>query len=317
MPQPTRGDVHVDSALTDVSVATIQEETNFIAGQVFPGVPVVHRSDEYFIYTASDWRRDEAKPRAPGAESAGGGYDLTTATYTCKVYAFHKDVADQIRGNADPALDMDGDATVFVTHKLLIQKEVDWATKYFTTSLWGTDVTGGTNFTKWDEASSDPEKDVENGRQTILKKTGRKPNTLTVGSEVHAALKRHPLVKDKYKHTSSESISRDMLARFFEVDRYLVGEASYDSAAEGATDSDAFILGKHALLTFSAARPSLILPSAGYTFNWSQFSGANNGVRVKNFRMEKNEADRIEGQWAYDQKLVSSNSGYFFSTCVT
>ena len=85
MPQPTMGQSHVDAVLTNISVAYAQQAGNFIADKVFPTVPVDKKSDKYFTYTKNDWFRDEAQRRGPGTEPAGGGYNLSTDTYSCVV----------------------------------------------------------------------------------------------------------------------------------------------------------------------------------------------------------------------------------------
>ena len=287
MPLPTQGQVHVDAALTNISTAYLQDATNFVASQVFPSVPVSHKTDKYFTYDKSDFRRNEAKPRAAGTESAGGGFRMSTDSYSCEEYALHKDVPDSIRGNADPAVNVDADATRWVTQQLLIQKEVQFASDFFTTGIWGTDATGGTTSTAWDDASSDPETDIDTAKIAVLKSTGYMPNTLLVGYAVHLALKRHPLITERYKYTSPDSITAAMIANFFELDRYLIAMASYDSAAEGAADSNAFILGNHALLCYSNPSPSLMQATAGYTFVWSGANGGLNssGLAIKTFRM--------------------------------
>lgn len=314
MPQPTRGDVHVVRALTNIAVAAIQSANDYVSTTVFPQVPVEFQSDAYFKYRSRDFRRNNARPRAAGAESAGSGFNIDTDTYKAEVYAFHHDVPDQIRNNADPSLDMDRSATEFITQQMLIQKELNWGTKYFTTAVWGTDKVGTTDFVQWDDAGSDPEADVDAGKTQIRKALGFQPNTLVVGYDVHMALKRHPIIVDRYKHTSASVLTTDLLAQFFEVDRYIVSKASFTSSEEGAaTNVDAFILGKNALLCYVAPSPGLMVPSAGYSFVWSKFSGANGGVRVKRFRMEHLESDRVEGEFAYDQKLVMAEAGYFFS----
>lgn len=315
MPQPTRGDVHVVRSLTNVSVAYMQSAADFVSQTVFPTVPVQFQSDKYFKFDSKDFRRNTARPRAPGTASAGGGFDITTDTYSCEVYAMHKDVDDQTRANADQAVDIDRSATEFVTQQLLIQKELNWMTDFFATSIWGTDVTGTTDFTQWGDGSSDPEVDIDTGRAAIKKATGLTPNTLIVGYEVHQALKRHPLVQERYKYTSPSSITADLLARYLEVDRYMVAGASYTSSEEGAaTDTDAFIAGKNALLCYVAPSPGLMTPSAGYTFAWSAFGGSNAGARIKRFRMEDLASDRVEGEFAYDHKVVLTECGYFFSS---
>ena len=89
MPQPTTTDVHVDAPLTNLSVGFKNEMSSFIADQVFPNVPVAKQTDKYFTYTQDDFFRTDARLRAPGTESAGSGYNLSTATYSCDVLALH------------------------------------------------------------------------------------------------------------------------------------------------------------------------------------------------------------------------------------
>lgn len=317
MTQPTRGDVHVNRALTNISVAYMQAADNFISMSAFPAIPVQNRSDSYFVFDSPDMRRDNAKPRAPATPSAGSGFDLSTDTYTTEVYALHQDVADQIRANSDPAVDLDRAASQSVMQQLLIQKEINWMTNYFSTGVWTNQDDGGTDFSQWSDGSSDPEHDIDAGKNTILKTIGLMPNTLIASYDVHQALKRHPLITNRYQYTSSESITPQLIARYFEVDRYLIAKASYVSSEEGAASTtNAFIAGKHALLCYVAPNPGLLVPSAGYTFSWSAFTGGNQGVRMKRFYMDELEATRIEGEFAYDHKQVLDVAGYFFYSAV-
>ena len=76
MISPTPGDVHVNGTLTNLSLAYQQAESNFVADRVFPNVPVTKQSDIYWVWPRDAWNRDEMKHRAPGAESAGGGFDM-------------------------------------------------------------------------------------------------------------------------------------------------------------------------------------------------------------------------------------------------
>lgn len=313
MPQPVNGDVHVNGPLTSISVAYVQSASAFVAAQVFPVVSVQKQSDLYFVYTKEDFLRDEARTRAPASESAGGGYNLSTQQYLAVVEAFHKDVDDQVRANADAPLNMDRDATQFVTQKLLIRRESRWMSSYFTTGVWGTDITPGT---LWSAANSTPIKDVQTGHMAVQSVTGFKPNTLLVGPKVHAALLTNADIVDRIKYTSSDSVQADILARLFGVDRYIVSNAVRTTGPEGGTQTTDFIAGKHALLCYSAPSPSLMKPSAGYTFAWSGFVGATDGMRMKSFRMEQLSADRIEGEMAYDMRVVASSLGYFFNSVV-
>jgi len=315
MPQPTQSSVHVNRPLTMISVAYLQDQNEFIADKVFPVVPVDKQSDLYFVYTKNDWFRDEARPRAAGAESAGGGYGLSTVAYNAKVTAFHKDIPDQVRNNEDMPLNSDRDATEFVTRRLMIRREIQWAADYFAASVWGTDLTP-TNL--WsDYTSSDPIGDIRTGIRTIKLNTGFTPNTLTLGYDVFIKLQDHPDIVDRYKYTQSEVITEAMLAKLFSVERVLVAGGVKATNVEGETAAMSFIYGKHALLSYAAPRPSLLQPSAGYIFSWKGVSQGNGfTVGTKKFRMEHLESDRVEGQMAFDNKVVATDLGYFFNGAV-
>lgn len=314
--QPGAGEVHVDAVLTNISVAYIQRADHFIASKVFPIVPVEKQTDKYFTYTKADWFRDEAKRRAPSAESAGSGYGLSTASYSADVFALHKDVPDQVRLNSDSPINPDRDATEFVTQRLMLRMEKQWAADYFTTSVWDTDSTPSNLWSNY--ATSDPITDVETGKRTILINTGFMANTLVLGYDVFIALKNHPDLVDRFKYTSAAVITEDLLAKIFGVDRVLVAKAINNTAVEGETQSFSFVHGKHALLCYVAPSPSLLAPSAGYIFSWRGVSrGLGQDVGVKRFRMEQNEADRIEGQIAFDDKVVATDMGYFYASCVS
>ena len=315
MAQPTANDVHIDAILTNISVAYIQDQNAFVSNKVFPTIPVEKQSDKYFVYTKGDWFRDEAQLRAPATESAGSGYNLTTATYNTSVYAFHKDVDDQVRANADNPLNPDRDATSFITQRMLLRQEVSWASEFFTTSVWATDVTP-TNL--WnDYTSSDPIGDVETGKATILASTGFLPNTMVMGYDVFRQLRNHPDIVDRVKYTSAENVTEDILARFFGVERLLVARAVKNSGLEGATVSMGSIVGKNAALYYVAPSAGVLSPTAGYQFAWRGVSdGMGANIGITRFRMPELRADRIEAQMAWDYKVIASDLGYFFSACV-
>lgn len=318
MAQPTPSDVHVDAILTNISVAYIQEQGAFIANRVFPNIPVEKQSDKYFKYTKGDWFRDEAAKRAPSTESVGSGYNLSTDTYSADVYAFHKDVDDQTRANADNPLNPDRDATTFVTQRMLLRQEIEWTSTYFTTGVWATDVVGGSNFTQWDNyASSDPIEDIEDGKSAMWSSTGFLPNTLVLGYDVFRQLKNHPDIVDRIKYTSAETVTEGILARYFGVDNVYVSRAIKNTANEGATDSFSAVAGKNAALYYVAPSAGILTPSAGYQFVWRGVSdGMGQNIGITRFRMPELRSDRIEAQMAWDYKVVATDLGYFFSSCV-
>jgi len=324
MPQPTGGQVHIDAILTNISVAYLQNQDNFIADKVFPVIPVDKKSNKFFTYTKNDWFRDEAQRRAGGTESAGGGYGLSTGSYSADVFAFHKDVDDQTLNNSDTPLNPLREATEFVTRRLMLRKEVQWNTDFFAGSVWANDYDGvsgtpSTNEVKqWsDYAASDPIDDIEDAKSGILSTTGMEANTLVLGYDVFRALKNHPDIVDRIKYTSSQTVTADMLAAMFDIPRVIVSKGVKATNNEGATAAYSFTSGKKALLCHVAPNPGLLTPSAGYSFAWTGVSGGLGAtVGTSQFRMEHLKADRIEAEMAFDNKVIASDLGWFWDSVV-
>jgi len=324
MPRPTSSAVHVDRPLTNISVAHLQSQEDFAAMRTFPRVPVQFRSDLYYKFDRGDFNRDDAQLRAPGTESAGSGYGLNTGSYNAQVWAYHKDVSDQVLENADAALRPFEEATQFVTHKILIRMERDWASNFFSTGIWGGEEDGsGSDFTQWsDSGNSDPVIDIRRGKTNVKKKTGFMPNKLTISQDVFDTLIDHPDIIDRIKYGQTQGgpavANRQTLAAVLGLDEIVVGSAIYNTANQGASDSHDFVLGKDALLTFSPQSPGLQTPSAGYTFAWRGFMNNVNdmGFAIKRFRIEEREAERVEGQGAWDHNVVSTDLGYFFANAI-
>lgn len=320
MSQPTSKDVHINQPLTDISIAFLQEQEDFIARQVFPTIRVSKQSDLYYTYPKDQWFRSDMQKRAPGSESAGSGFDVSTDSYRCDVWALHKDIADQERANQDDPIDLDRDGTEFLTQQWLIREEKEFASRHFVTGQWtgsatGSDIVPGV---KWDAASGDPISDIRLQARAMKRKTGRKPNTLVVSGVVHDALVDSAAILARINGGSTAGqpamVNRELLAMIFEVDRYLVAEAVENTAKEGAAFVGADIFGgDNALLMYVEPNPGILKPSAGYTMRWSGLLGGAEGMQMSNFRMDHLKSDRLEIEAAFDMKKVASDLGVFFN----
>jgi len=331
MANPTNSDSHVDTALTNISVGYLQQQSNFVASRAFPNVPVSKQSDRYFVFDKGDFRRNEAEKRAAGTESAGSGYSLdNTPTYFADVWAFHKDVPDQVRSNSDMAADPDRAAAMFVTQKMLLAKEIDWVTNYFAASVWDNDITGVASSAgsgqviQWsDTTSGDPIGDIRTAKSTILQNTGYMPNTLVLQQHVMDALEDHPDIVDRIKYSNQTNstparANEQTLAALFGLDRILVARASQNTAARQIADANAFIAGKAALLCYSTPTPDLMTPTAGYTMSWTGYLNNGNefGMSISNIRQDNKRSDRIEAEMSFDHKVVATDMGYFWASIV-
>ena len=331
---PSRSDVHVNRPLTQISLAYMQDADNFVAAKVFPAISVMKQSDAYFTYDRGEFNRDEMLERAPATESAGGSYKIGKDTYYANVFAFHKDVPDQLRSNQDSPLNLDSEATMYVSQKALLRRERSWVNQYLKTAVWTFEVDGAAARTAaispshatnndvvyWNDADSTPIEDIRLLKRTILESTGFMPNVLTLGRPVFDTLVDHPDIigrLDRGQTTGAVMANKESLAALFEVEEIACMDAIYNAAVEGAANDHKFIGGKHALLSYRPPMPGIMTPTAGYTFNWTGYVGATEeGARISRFRMQHLKADRVEGEIAYSQKLVSADLGCFLNSIV-
>lgn len=322
---PKMQDAHIDRALTNMSVAYMQDASAFIADKVFPIVKVKRQSDVFYVYNKGDFMRDEAQVRGAATESAGGDYGVVANDpYYCKKHAFHKDVTPEERANYDEPLNADVDASDFVSQKMLIRREMQWASNYFKTGVWGKEISGAASagtgqVVYWDEATSDPIGDITGESVAMASVTGYKPNTLVLSPYVFNALKNHEDILDRIKYTQKGIVTADLLATLFEVEHVYVAWSVVNSAIKGASDSVNFIMGKHALLCYSNPAPALKKPSAGYIFAWTGLDGSGSyGNRIVRLPMDMLGlgTERIEGEIAFDAKKICADLGTFFKDIV-
>ena len=322
---PTMQNAHIDRALTNVSVAYMQDASAFIADKVFPVVPVKRQSDVFYVYNKGDFMRDEAQLRGAASESAGGDYGVEASDpYYCRKHAFHKDVTPEERTNYDEPLDADTDATDFVSQKMLIRREMEWASKFFKDGIWGKELVGASaaadgQAVYWSSPTSNPIKDITDAGVQMASETGYKPNTLVLSPFAFNALKNHEDILDRIKYTQKGIVTADLLATLFEVEHVYVAWGVVNTAAKGSTDKVGFIMGKHALLCYSNPRPALKKPSAGYIFAWTGLEGSGAyGNRIVRLPMDMLGlgTERIEGEIAFDAKQICKDLGVFFKDIV-
>lgn len=332
MNKPTNAQVHLDAVLTNISIAYMQRPENFVSTRMFPNVPVLKQSDRYYTFDRGDINRDEARVRAPATESAGGAFSVdNTPNYYCPVISFHKDVPWQTEANADSVVDLSRGALDYVNMKLMIRKEVDFMSTYLAPSVWAFDWDGvasgptGNQVVQWSNyANSDPITDIRNAKRAVLESTGFEPNKLLLGAPVWDNLVDHPDIVDRVKYSGGVGndnparVTRRTIAQLLELEDVVVSKAIYNTAAEGDTNDHSFIAGKRALLCYAPPEPSLMTPSAGYTFSWTGYMDQGNefGAAVKRIPMDTREADRIEGSISFCHKLVGNDLGFFWDTIV-
>ena len=331
---PTPGDVHVNSILTSISIAYMQDLTGFVADRAFPVVPVAKQSDIYWVWPRDSWNRDEMKVRAPGAETAGTSFEIAKAPYYAPVKGIHHDIPDQVLANADSPIAYDNAATMLVTHKAAINREISWITNYFSPGVWQFSLDGVTagptarpaldptvdannNVLNWNDAASTPIEDIRYAMTYTQMRSGFRPNRLTLSRPVWDVLQDHPDIVARIDRGQTPNgparASRENLAALLELDEVLVMDGIVNAAKQGLVENNQFFGGKNALLTYAPKVPALMMPSAGYTFAWTGYLGATpNGTRIKRFYIDKEASTRVECETAYAHAMTGTDLGFFF-----
>ena len=124
-------------------------------------------------------------------------------------------------------------------------------------------------------------------------------------------------MKDTIKYTQNGVVIEHLLARLYGVELFLVPRVVVNTAAKGAAGTYSRIVFKKVLLCYAPEKPSILAPSAGYIFAWKGYFGASRfGSRVKKFRMENLESDRIEEEMAFDAKKIAADLGIYAANVI-
>jgi hypothetical protein len=325
MPLLTPSNVHIDQPLSNLTLAYVQEQTNFIADKVFPTVGVQKQSDKYYIYDRANMNRaGDVKKLAPRTEVNRIGQSISNDSYFADVYGLGMDFDEQTLSNEDAMLDIRSAGATTLVNRLMVHREEQFAASFFAAGIWGTDATPSNLWS--DYTNSTPITDVTTARRTMqLKSGGFKPNTMVIGKEVRDILINHPDILARLNGgatvTNTALITDAKLAEIFEVENFYVMEAVKNTGAEGLAESNAFIGGKNALLVHTPRTAGLMTPAAGLTFAWNNVPGVSNlGVTVESFSDDalkrQQVAEHIQVKMSYDMKVVGADLGYFFEDVI-
>ena len=212
--------------------------SEFISHLVFPRVSIPSRSMRVIKFGKDGFRKMNTR-RAPGATTKrvqfGYGSDavsLVQDSLEGVVPVEHQEEAEKI-----PGIDLAVGAINTVLDIIDLGHEVEAASIARNAANYGiNNKVALTSTARWTDPASDPAGDVKEGREAIRRLIGRYPNTLTIGATVFNALSDHPKIMERFKYTSSESLTTDMLARYFNLKRVIVGTAVWLPETAGEND---------------------------------------------------------------------------------
>jgi hypothetical protein len=190
------------------------------------------------------------------------------ATDTFKIisHGLKQVISPEDYANVKKPFDAEKEAVLFMTLRMLIEKEVGLASVLTDTSVITNNTTlSGTD--QWnDEDNSDPKGDATIARASIRGLVGLYPDLVVMSPEVAEQLRKHPAVLDTLKYTIAvQGGATDAdLAKYLGVERLLIASAIYNSSVEGQADNIVPIWGKDVLFCISPKRSALMQKSLGY-----------------------------------------------------
>lgn len=308
MPQENLSQVRViDPILTEVARGYGSPNAK-IASILFPIVPVGARAGSILAFGPDSFRLVNTA-RAPGANTkriqlgyASGKYALVDHRLEGAVPIEHEEEAAAV-----PGIDMGAMAVNTVQDVMGNEREklaADLARNPANYPSSNKETLSGAS--KWSDPSSDPFTDLNDAREAIRSKIGKKPNVLTLGPKVLLALRNHPKILDRISITTDRvPATLEQLQRLLEIAQIVEGEATYH---DGTDFQDMW--GKDALLAYTtpASMQQRGSPNYGYTYQLKDRPIVEEPYFGKN-----------EQTWyypvsdAYQPALVGATAGFLFT----
>ncbi len=257
----------VDPVLSEVARGYVHPER--VGHVLFPRVSVPQRGGKILQFGKESFRKINMR-RAPGAMTQrvtfgyeGDPYFLVQDSLDVPIPREHMQDAQQV-----PGIDLGKRATNLGMQSATLGLELEQGqmaqnpnnySANHKSALAGTD--------KWSGPESNPEEDIRDAKETVRKSCGVEPNRMVISNPTFNRLKFHPKITEKFKYTSSESITAKMLANIFDLQELAVGKGVYldQNADEDALFED--IWGNNAILAYTPHEPEgMEQPSFGYTY---------------------------------------------------
>lgn len=211
---------------------------------------------------------------------------------------------------AEAPLDFEVDITRFLSEQMKITKELAVASLLTDTSVITQNETLS-GISQWsDYGNSTPFEDLRRGVNYVRKFGLRPVNTLTLSYYGFSILQQHPDLIERVKYSNVASLTLDMMKTLFAqfgIQNILVGDAVYDTAAEGLDATNDYIWGNHALLSYRTTTPGLRTVNGAYTFTLE------NGRYVDSWFDQSRKTKWIRNNDYYVPQVVGAEAYYLFA----
>ncbi|WP_130471744.1 major capsid protein [Candidatus Magnetaquicoccus inordinatus] len=253
----------VDPVLTEVAQGFRHEE--HVGSLLFPRVPVQSSGGQVLEFGKESFKLYQAR-RAPGSVTKRVQFGYLGKSFALVQDALEGQVPREYLRDAArvPGVDLGQRAVMGTLRALSLTLEYDQAKLATTAGNYDSNhkvTLSGSS--KWSDASSDPTGDIDDGKEAIRSSVGIYPNMLLLSAQAFNVVKEHPKVVERFKYTSRDSVTPDMLAALWDLQTVAVGKAvAFDDAG-----NDLDIWGNNAILAYVPQQSSgMEEPSFGYTY---------------------------------------------------
>lgn len=253
----------VDKLLTDVSVGYFPK--GYIADQVLPFKQVVQTSGLVGKYGKEHLRIERSYTGGRGQYRRVEAVTRTSTTYVIESHGLSALVSEDDYRNVELPFDAEKDEVEGLTSKILLEKEKVLADALTSTSILTQNVTLAGTSQYNDFSNSDPIGDWKTARGTIYAACGVAPNKAVMDWLTFNTVAYHPGILDALGFTQNRAgqLSPAELAKAMGVEKLLIGQVVYNSAAEGQTDVLAPVWGKNIVFYYAPDKPTKYEQSLG------------------------------------------------------
>lgn len=307
----------------------------YINGQVFKQIDVTDPKAKITKYLASDFYRNDLKPRSEGGAATRSGFKTTQIEWSTLEYAHASEVTDERRRNSrklgGQPIQPDLKAVELCKRKLLMGKEYR-VSQLVKNSTWIDGNSGGEDVEgKWayGESSNTFITDIQTGvkafRERGIVSGSMMEIRLLIDDLTFDNVTEISRIRDQIKYTSAENVTPQKLASILKIDNVIVASSVYNSAKETKAGSE-FTSGRFweinsgKGMAFLYAFPKVIdqdMFTAGLTIR-DQFDSAEGGgfERLMKWREDSFHKDVYELAENTDEIQVCPEAGYLFKDTI-
>lgn len=326
----TAGAVHYDEYLTSFATNYYVEQ-NYLAGRVFPVIGVEKQSDLYYVFDAAEENREFdnlVKKWEPLTDP--NMFELTQSndTYFSEEYFAGFYIDKKTAANEDTLLRTRERKAKRLMDNMLKKRDRDWISTYLTTGVWGEDLAGTTDFTKWSDAASTPIDDVMKWKEDFqIRNYGLNPNKIVMSQDIKRHLLTNPQILGRINGGATvvnpAMVNDAIIASIFEVDEMIWADAVSNQANNGEAENAARMVTDRMLMVHSPSEAGIDVASAGAIFAWNAIPDFDFGISAKTWTAgndptldKKGVAEETHMHMCYDMKVTGPSLGTYVSDLV-